>query len=267
LTIKKANLLSGKRILLTRSPSSMEDCAKLFEAEGGTAVSFPVIDFIPADDFADFDEFFLARENIDYIVFTSVNSVRYFTERLSLLKELPDYERINIIAIGRKTASVCEEAGIRVGYTSPKQNARHLADYFRMLDVKGKTVLYPTSDLANDYLQNALSLMGAYVKKFVVYRTMKPSEEVINKYLVNLREGKPDWVVFSSPSSFQNFISITKEHGINDVLGDNIISIGETTSAEIVKHGFRPLITAEDNSMEGIVKSLVNYYKEKESIE
>lgn len=253
--------LVNKNILLTRSIEASKESAKLFRDKGANLFYFPTLDFKETKDNTAFDKFIMSGEGIDFIIFTSVNSVKYFGERLRLLGRTLNYDEIVTIAIGVKTASVCEESGIPVSYISKHQNAKFLAEYFDMVDVDKKCILYPTSNLANSFLTDFLVRRGADIKTFVLYETTLPSEELIEKYIDNLNSLEFEWIIFTSPSSFRNFLTIARHYKTKNVLGDNIVSIGETTSSEILRNNYKPVITAAENSMEGIVESIINYYK------
>lgn len=263
MTVIPNNFLANKNILLTRSLDAAEESSKLFIDLGARIFFFPTLEFKEAKDYSLFDEFVMSEEEIDFIVFTSINSVKYFSERIKNLGRTLNYDEIVTVAIGKKTASVCKESGIPVSYISRHQNAKYLAEYFDMVDVAKKCILYPSSNLANSFLTDFLSKRGAVVKTFILYETTLPSEELIEKYIDNLNSLKFEWIIFTSPSSFRNFLTISKHYNIKNVLSDNIVSIGETTSSEIIKNKYKPLITASENSIEGIVDSIIDYYKAK----
>ena len=255
--------LADKNVLLTRSLETAEENAKLFTDLGARVFFFPTLDFKEAEDYSLFDKFINSGEGIDFIIFTSVNSVKYFSERIKALGKTLNYDEIITVTIGKKTASVCNELGIPVSYISQHQNAKFLAEYFDMIDVNKKCILYPTSNLANSFLTNFLNKRGARIKTFVLYETTLPSKELIEKYINNLNVVKFEWIVFTSPSSFRNFLTIAKHYNTKNVLCDNIVSIGDTTSSEIIRNNYKPLITASENSMEGIIEAIINYYKSK----
>ncbi|MHC1738902.1 MAG: uroporphyrinogen-III synthase [Ignavibacteriaceae bacterium] len=263
MTIIPNKYLENKNVLLTRSIEAAEESSKLFSELGARVFFFPTLDFKEAKDYSLFDKFVMSGEEIDFIIFTSINSVKYFRERLRILGRTLNYDEIVTVAIGKKTASVCKESGIPVSYISRHQNAIFLAEYFDMIDVNKKCVLYPSSNLANSFLTNFLAKRGANIKTFVLYETTLPSEELIEKYTDNLNSLQFEWIIFTSPSSFRNFLTIAKHYNTKNVLSDNIVSIGETTSSEIMRNNYKPVITASENSMEGIVESIINYYKSK----
>jgi len=261
----KERFLANKKILITRSLDTAKETTKIFEDFGASVFLFPALDFQPVANCPGFDDLVKLKEKIDFIIFTSVNTVIFFDRRLKSSGADLKYDKIRVITVGKKTASVCEKLNIPIGYISPHQNAKCLVEYFKKADIKGKLVLYPCSNLANNFLPNTLSSMGATVKAFVLYENSIPSEEIIKKYIDNLGNADYDWVVFTSPSSFRNFLTITKEHKIKNVLRDNIVSIGETTSAEILNNNYVPFITSSENSIDGIIESMINYYKSKEN--
>src|SRR3990170_3095695 len=100
--------LAGKKIVITRPSDQQEEFAVLLSSLGSETVRFPVIAIAPPDSWDAADR---AIENInkyDWVIFTSVNGVLSFAERLiALHKDVNDaLSDIKICAIGLKTAEV-----------------------------------------------------------------------------------------------------------------------------------------------------------------
>jgi uroporphyrinogen III methyltransferase/synthase len=71
-----AKPLHGKRIVVTRSPDLAEPMCAQLAALGAVPIRLPAIDFVPLP----VPELDLAQ--VDWLVFTSGNGVRFFGERL-----------------------------------------------------------------------------------------------------------------------------------------------------------------------------------------
>src|SRR5262249_42504261 len=74
--------LFGKRIAITRATEQAPEFASLLESQGAEVLAFPTIQIAPPRDFEILDHSIKHIDRFDWILFTSVNGVRYFTERL-----------------------------------------------------------------------------------------------------------------------------------------------------------------------------------------
>ncbi|MEK9164491.1 MAG: uroporphyrinogen-III synthase, partial [Chloroflexota bacterium] len=76
--------LRGKRILVTRPRAQAADLCNKLSAQGAEPILFPTIEIAPMDDYAALDQAVAALNNYHWIIFTSVNGVAAFFERLDL---------------------------------------------------------------------------------------------------------------------------------------------------------------------------------------
>ena len=79
--------LFGKKIVVTRSREQASDFAELLEAYGADVVQFPTIDVVPPKTWKGLDSAIKRINTFNWIVFTSVNGVKYFVERLKKNKK------------------------------------------------------------------------------------------------------------------------------------------------------------------------------------
>ena len=76
--------LTGKRILVTRPRAQAADLSDKLAALGAEPVLFPTIEIAPMDDYAALDDAIGALSQYHWIIFTSVNDVAAFWNRLDL---------------------------------------------------------------------------------------------------------------------------------------------------------------------------------------
>ncbi len=118
--------------------------------------------------------------------------------------------------------------------------------------INSKRVLLVQGNLAKNKLSENLKKF-CYLTKFVAYNT-----EIIkkkNKQLEKLLNIADTYTVFTSPSSFESFISLYNPNKTS------IISIGDSTSSFIKSCGYNPLITSKMQTYEGISDSIISYFK------
>ena len=74
--------LFGKKVLVTRAREQAEPFLRMLEEEGAEVIEFPVIEIFPPASYEALDKAAARVRDYDWIVFTSVNGVTKFFERL-----------------------------------------------------------------------------------------------------------------------------------------------------------------------------------------
>ena len=92
--------LFGKRILVTRARAQASGFAELLEANGAEVIQFPTIEIQPIE-----NEDIPSPKGYDWIIFTSVNAVEIFYERLRENgKDARAFSTNKICAVGPKNS-------------------------------------------------------------------------------------------------------------------------------------------------------------------
>src|SRR5512139_1397209 len=113
--ITKEKPLAGRRIVVTRASKQAGGLAQRIAALGGEVIEFPTIEIQPPESFADLDRAVRQIDSYHWIIFTSVNSVEPFLERLNLAgKTVIDLSGAQVAAIGAETAKRLAAAEIAV---------------------------------------------------------------------------------------------------------------------------------------------------------
>ena len=187
----------------------------------------------------------------DFCIFTSKNGVKYFFKNKFIKKQNP--KNIKVISIGTKTENLLRELKFDNVYTAKKNYSDKLSIELKQTGIiNSKRVLLVQGNLAKNKLSENLKKF-CYLTKFVAYNT-----EIIkkkNKQLEKLLNIADTYTVFTSPSSFESFISLYNPNKTS------IISIGDSTSSFIKSCGYNPLITSKMQTYEGISDSIISYFK------
>ncbi|HDI78257.1 MAG TPA: uroporphyrinogen-III C-methyltransferase, partial [Desulfobacteraceae bacterium] len=105
--------LFGKTILVTRPKGQIEGLATPLEELGAKCIRFPLIEIRPIDRWEGLDRIIRRIDRYNWIIFTSVNGVKIFFDRLYYngfdIRELSDAK---IAAIGPATAKGLRDVGI-----------------------------------------------------------------------------------------------------------------------------------------------------------
>ncbi|MFZ4400543.1 MAG: hydroxymethylbilane synthase [Bacteroidales bacterium] len=250
--------LQGKVIISTRAIESGDTLPEIMKSQGANVISLPMIEIIPTQLKLEELEYLNNLENFNWLFFTSKNGVANFFKLLSDIKgstSLP--KTLKIAVIGRKTALELEYYGYSPDFISHENTSLDLLDnFYKEFNPHQLRILLSLGNLADDTLYNRLSHENE-VKRINVYQTIKPSS-VDNSILEIIRQNNYDLIVFTSPSTFQNFCSFYDTDKIKNL---KTASIGTTTTKAINEAGFEPLITAKKSNVEGLNEAILNYLK------
>jgi uroporphyrinogen III methyltransferase/synthase len=120
--------------------------------------------------------------------------------------------------------------------------------------VKGKRFLLLRADIARPALPKLLCEAGAVVEDLVVYET-RPVAALPDDVLAALRQGKVDWVTFTSSSTAKNMVDLLGSE--RDLLSKvRIASIGPITSDTARELGLAVAVEAEQSTIPGLVAAL-----------
>jgi uroporphyrinogen-III synthase/AcrR family transcriptional regulator len=253
--------LENKTLVITRTEEDSKDSAAMFSQCGAGVVLFPTLEVVPPESWEDFDSAIKEFGKTDILIFTSTNSVKMFIKRCSALGFKPNYSGIKVLAVGKKTFSVCSENGIKVSMYPKEFSAAGLLAELKENEVKGKNIFIPGSAIARKELPDSLKEMGAVVRTAAVYNTSVPSEETVSLYRGKLQSIRPDIFIFTSPSSFRNFLQIMEVKEVNKYFeGMVVAAIGPSTAREIESSGLQVDILPKEYTMEGILSALTEYF-------
>ncbi len=254
--------LKNKTIVITRAETSVEESGNIFKELGAEVISFPTIAIVPTDDWDEFDNVIIHHNEIDFIIFTSVHAVTIFNERLSALNLTIDYDNLLIIAVGKKTASACKSNNIPVNIIPDDFNSLGIIKSIEHIDLHDKTILIPRSAIGREELPIELEKRGANVKSITVYNVTLPAPDTLKKSVEAIESQKPDLFIFTSPSTFNNFLEIVKVDFPDQYFNDYLIAaIGPTTKEAIESKGVPVNIMPSEYTIEGLTESIINFYK------
>jgi uroporphyrinogen III methyltransferase/synthase len=261
-----ARPLFGKRIVVTRPKEQAGEFVEQLEALGATVIEAPPIRIAPPDDFAPLDEAAARAGSFDWIVFTSVNGVDYFMQRLSLgAGDIRDLKGVRLCAIGPGTADRLKQHGIKVELMPPEYRTESVLDAIHAAGpIDGKRVLLPRAEVARDPLADHLRKAGAEVTEVAAYRSVPvevddPDEPDIYRMLL---DKQIDVVTFTSPSTVGTFLRLYGKEQAADLLGSTIVaSIGPVTAEAAEQGGVHTAILPAEYTISGLVRAIVEHFE------
>jgi len=254
--------LAGKRIVITRARKQAETVARSIEELGGDVIDFPTIEICPPENFAEFDAALDKLSLYDWVIFTSVNSVEPFLERLKLRGETAEALSAHKVgAIGAETAKRLEAARIRASLVPERYQAEGILDAISPEEICGKRVLIPRAAEAREILPATLRKWGAVVDVVVAYRTELPRLDVrpLSDLLV---ERKVDVITFTSSSTVRNFVRLFGGRKLGEIArGSTIACIGPITAATVEELGGRADIVADQFTVKDMLRAIVEHFQ------
>ena len=274
--------LTGKRIVVTRSPESAAAMAQKLAALGATPICLPVIDFVPLPA-PELDQALTNLSQYHWLIFTSPNAVRFFLNRLEShpstqspitnhqlpinqstqstqspinpITQLPNYPitQFRLAAIGQTTARLLSEKGLKVDFIPDEFTGQQLA--LGLGDVAGQRILLPRARIGRPEITALLRERGALVDDIALYDTITAVPDPAA--LAEIEKGV-DVITFTSPSSVRNFLEVGQFAKLSHSL---IACIGPSTAAEAEKQGLTADIVAGDYTIDGLITAVAAYYE------
>lgn len=257
-----AQPLAGKRIAITRPPEQAAALAERLEALGARTVPLATIAIAPIEDPSALDAAIANLASYDWLVFTSVNGVAAFAERLAATGRDWTARRLaRVAAIGPATARALEERGVQVDLTPVEYVAEGILE--GLGNVAGQRLLLARADIARRALADGLRLRGAEVDEIAAYRTViQPAgPEMIQRAL--LGDERVDAITFTSSSTARGLVEGLAAMGLDPraaLRGVALAAIGPITAATLRDAGLEPALIAEEYTIPGLTDALAAYF-------
>jgi uroporphyrinogen III methyltransferase/synthase len=253
--------LHGKRIVVTRARQQASDLVWRLSDLGAECLEFPTIKVVSADDITPLDDAVQNLSAYDWIIFTSVNGVKFFFDHLfGTDKDIRALNHLHTAAIGPATAEKLLEYGLKSDIIPQSYRAEAVVDAFRKKSLAGKKILLPRAREARPVLPVELRKMGAEVDEVPAYLTEKVRENA-DQLIDRLEEKTIDLITFTSSSTVRNFKDLLPPDSFKPLIkGITIASIGPITTETAIESGFEVPITAKSYTIPGLCDAIVKHY-------
>ena len=253
--------LMGRSIVVTRSREQASDLVKRLSDLGAECLECPTITVVPPDDLKPLD---MAIENLssyDWMMFTSVNGVNFFFNRLfEKNNDVRALNNIHTAVIGPATAKRLFDFGLKSDIIPESYRGESVVKAFARKDISGKRILLPRAKEARQVLPLELRKMGAVVDDITAYcnQAVKDDADIVLK---RLKERTIDMITFTSSSTVKNFRALLPSEGLKRLMqGVSIASIGPITADTARDLGFDVHIVAESYTIVGLCEAIQQYY-------
>lgn len=252
--------LNRKNILFTGLSGSDSSLQPLYNIDKFNLIHFPTIEIVKSKLLWEEENKIKFANSYNYIIFTSTNAVKYFLQHYN-----SDIIKLNcnskIVAIGEKTSLILLKNNIDVDLIPENSSSVSLDRLLNESLVRDKSILIPGSKLSKVDLLNSLESKGAMVDFVAVYDNITPNN-ILEAEKKSITEMNFDLFIFTSPSTFYNFISIFEINNVIDFFSGKLIAaIGPVTAEAIQKHELKVNIMPSEYNLSSLTNEIINYYK------
>ncbi len=253
--------LDGKIFISTRPVGKSDELESYFTSHGAQLFLMPMIEICPMEISHEEQNRLRELDKFDWVVFTSTNGISCFFNLLMHINGSFAFNGdVKIAVLSKKMASELTAYGHKAELVNSGSTADDLVNDLQLVfGNSSPRVLLPFGNLAREVIESRLSEI-ANVHRINVYSTEMPKfidNELVNRVITNLY----DLIIFTSPSTFNNFCSVIKNKV--ELKNLRVASIGSTTTEAVEIMGVSPLVTAKTMNSKGIIEGIEGYYRDR----
>lgn len=254
--------LFGRCIVVTRAREQASDFKASLEALGAHCLEFPTIAMEPPPSWEALDQAVRKLSEYDWIVFTSVNGVKFFMERLwTAGLDSRALKGCRVAAIGPKTAESLQNYGLRPDLIPKEYRAESILEGLEKQDIKGCRFLMPRAMVARDILPETLRNWGAHVDVVPTYQTVLPAEKA-SEVIERLRAKTIHCVTFTSSSTVTNFVQLFDSKELLPLMEQVCVaSIGPVTAQTAASYGLKVNVMPSEYTIPALVRAIRDYFE------
>ncbi len=256
--------LFGKKIIVTRTREQASDLVAGLEEFGANCLEYSTINIQPVDSYAALDDELERINEYHWILFTSLNGVKYFFERL--YGKGMDARRLKgpeIAVVGKSTADLLLKYGVHADLIPNVFTGEGLAQSLLDQGVEGRNILIPRALQGREILPETLRGAGAQVTVVPVYQNC-PAQGDKEFLRAELEKGGVAMVTFTSSSTVRNFLALLDAENQDELkkllAGVKIAAIGPITAKTVTDSGLKVDVQPEQHTIPAMIEAIVAYY-------
>ena len=263
--------LAGRTVVITRAQNQADEFVTELERYGANVVLCPTIEICALESYERLDEAIEHLYGYDWLIFTSVNGVDYFFQRLkSRDRDVSELDELKVCAIGEATAEKLRHLHVHVDVIPEEFKAEGV---FTALErfvggpaaLYGLNVLIPRASIARDYLPKALEQAGARVDVVPAYRTALPADLDRGRVAAML-SGSADCIAFTSSSTVRNLAQLFDTQDLSATLAGVVIAcIGDITATTAAEYGLLVKIQPQQFTIPSLARAIADYFSANEN--
>ena len=256
--------LTGLRIVVTRAREQASELVQRLSDLGAECLECPTIEVAPPDDYKPLDTAIENLSTYEWLIFTSVNGVSYFFNRLfAKNKDVRALRNVRTAVIGPATAKRLFDFGLQSDIVPETYRAESIIKAFAGKDLSDRKILLPRAKEARPILPVELIRMGAIVDEVTAYctRSVPGNGDLL---LNRLKEKTIDLITFTSSSTVKNFHALLPAQDLKTLMQNvTVACIGPITADTARDLGFDIHIIAESYTIPGLCEAIKKYYTTK----
>lgn len=224
------NLLKGFGIAITRPVAQARKLSALIRDNGGTPISFPLIDIVPLKNYRAFDNTIQTLETSDWAIFISSNAVQNGMPRvLAQFHALPP--QLKFAAIGPVTAAELTQMGApSVLIPKNRFDSESLLSLPEMQMMQGKQVMIFRGIGGREVLADTLKARGAQVTFAECYQRINPQSDCLQ--LEQLWQNNQCHAIVITSSEAMRYLLAMTNNGSDDWIRNMQICVNHARIAE-----------------------------------
>jgi len=256
--------LFGKRVVLTRPQEQAKEFSQLLAAYGAEPVEVPTIQIVPPASWQAIDDAMTRLSTYQWLIFTSVNGVRPFMDRLHAAgKDARALANLRLCAIGPRTAQELGAYRLTPDVIPTEFQAEGVIAALAHVGIRGSRILIPRAEVAREILPDQLRELGATVEVIPIYRTIAPAVDVAS-LTQQLQDGQVAVVTFTSSSTVRNFVDLLggRDRARPLLAGTVVACIGPITARTAEEYGVTVTVMPAENTVPALAEAIVRHFKE-----
>lgn len=248
--------LWGKNILITRSTHQEGTFRKKLKALGANVISFPSLQISQLPYTKSFIEDIKKIHDFQWILFSSVNAVKFFFKEFFFhYADVRALHNNRIACIGPSTENELLHYGLRADLIPKQYIAESLWDSMKQFVQPGDKILLPRAKKARNFLLHKFQEAGCEVHEHHLYEstvnTDLPSDAIKQLF------SKPiDAITFTSASCVHNFMKLLPPALIDTIHNLPAICIGPITANALREYGWTEVIVSKIHTIDGMCDTI-----------
>lgn len=255
--------LLGKRVLITRPAHQTNDFLRELESLGAIAYSQPTVEVVENGDWSEVDEALNEISTYQWLVFTSVNGVDAFMNRLRHLgKDMRALGQCQLATIGPATANALRRYYLEPDLIPESYISESLVEALKdKVQGKGKRVLLARADRGREILRDELSSV-ADVKQIPVY-VQRDVTEADKAIVEMIRQGEMDYITLTSSNIARSLAKLLDEACHQRIRAGEIqlVTISPQTSQACQELDWPVTVEASEYNIPGIIDALLDHVR------
>lgn len=256
--IQKRGILSGKKVIVTRDASQAGALAGKLAAAGAIPVVLPTVEIAPPPSWDEVDQALARWPEYSWVIFSSINGVRFFIERCRERGVGPEcWQDKRIAAVGPSTAEALGALGLTVDLVPERFTGRDLGlELSAAFPPPPGPALLPRGNLGREELADILNAAGWVVEAVCAYqnRSAQASPETMAQV------GSAQAVLFASPSAVAGFAAMAGPDFFRLNPAVVAVAIGPSTRQALAPLSPGTLLQAEPHTEDGMIGALESHF-------